>query len=91
MGVEDSDMSASKATTGLTATFAANLRMARKASGLTQHALAVRLGRGDAMSVSRWERGEHKPSDESLVALATVLQRDVAWFYTAHPDQKAAA
>ncbi len=90
MGVEDSDMSASKATTGLTATFAANLRMARKASGLTQHALAVRLGRGDAMSVSRWERGEHKPSDESLVALAEILGQPVGWFYTDHTQDVAA-
>lgn len=77
-------MDASNATTDLTRIFAANLRAARKAADLTQHELAVALGRGDAMTVSRWERGEHKPSDESLVALASVLQRPVAWFYVDH-------
>ena len=29
-------------------------------------------------SVSRWERGEHRPSDDSLDALATVLETTVA-------------
>jgi transcriptional regulator with XRE-family HTH domain len=48
---------------------------------MTQHELAVALGSGDAMKVSRWERGEHLPSSESLVALATVLGREPAWFY----------
>lgn len=48
---------------------------------MTQHQLAVALGSGDAMKVSRWERGEHLPSGESLVALADVLGVDVAWFY----------
>lgn len=77
-------MTASNATTGLAGILAANVRDARKAAGLTQHELAIALGRGDAMTVSRWERGEHKPSDESLLALARVLDRPVAWFYVDH-------
>jgi transcriptional regulator with XRE-family HTH domain len=39
------------------------------------------MGRGDAMTVSRWERGEHKPSDENIVLLARVLSRDPGWFF----------
>lgn len=50
-----------------------NIRAHRKAAGLTQHDLAVKLGRGDAMTVSRWERGEHKPGDEYLCALADLF------------------
>lgn len=48
---------------------------------MTQHDLAVRLGSGDAMKISRWERGEHLPSNESMAALAAVLGRDPGWFY----------
>jgi transcriptional regulator with XRE-family HTH domain len=70
----------------LASILASNIRSARKASGLTQHELAVALGRGDAMTVSRWERGEHRPSDEYLIALSRVLDRDVAWFYTEPED-----
>jgi transcriptional regulator with XRE-family HTH domain len=77
-------MPASDATTDLTAIIAANIRAARRSAGLTQHALAVAIGRGDAMTVSRWERAEHRPSDESLVALAEALQRPIAWFYVDH-------
>lgn len=84
MSYYGSGMPASNTSTGLAAIFAANLRAARKAAGLTQHELAVALGRGDAMTISRWERAEHKPSDESLVALAAALNRPVAWFYVDH-------
>jgi transcriptional regulator with XRE-family HTH domain len=52
--------------------------------GLRQHDLAVALGTGDAMRISRWERGEHRPKDDNLLHLAQVLGRDVAWFYTDH-------
>lgn len=83
-------MAANGASTPLSATLARNLQTARKAAGLTQHELAVALGRGNAMAVSRWERGEHRPSDENLVALTAVLRRDVAWFYTDHEPSKEA-
>lgn len=53
---------------------------------MTQHALAVAIGRGDAMTVSRWERGEHVPSIDNLVVLADVLGRDIAWFHTDHDE-----
>jgi len=40
----------------------------REALGLTQKELGERIG-VDKMSVSRWERGRLRPSDESLAAL----------------------
>lgn len=36
------------------------------------------------MTVSRWERGKHRPSDERLIGLADVLGRESAWFYALH-------
>jgi transcriptional regulator with XRE-family HTH domain len=84
-------MDARGATTDLAGIIAANIRSARKAAGLTQHALAVKLERGDAMTVSRWERGYHRPSDANIVACATVLKRPVAWFYTDHAPLEDAA
>jgi len=57
---------------------------------MTQRELAIAIGRGDAMSVSRWERGEHRPDVENMEALARVLKRDVAWFYSGHEMRDAA-
>lgn len=41
------------------------------------------------MTVSRWERGEHRPNDANLIALAGVLGQTVAWFYTDHEREAA--
>lgn len=48
---------------------------------MTQHELAVALGSGDAMRVSRWERGAHLPAPENLVALSAIFHVDPSWFY----------
>ncbi len=84
-------MSANGATSNLGAIFASNLRSARRAAGLTQHELAVALGRGDAMTVSRWERAENRPNDENLVALCEVLHREPSWFYAEHKSSSGRA
>jgi transcriptional regulator with XRE-family HTH domain len=65
----------------LAATVGARIRRARKAADLTQHQLAVLVGTGDAMKVSRWERGENLPSAAALFSLAEIFDVDVAWFY----------
>lgn len=84
-------MSSSGAISPVTATFARNLKFARAASGLTQHQLAVAMGRGDGMRISEWERGKSRPSDENLVRLAEVLGREVGWFFADNePNGKAA-
>lgn len=77
-------MASTDASSALAATIGENLRAARKAAGLTQRELALRLGRGDVMAVSRWERAEHRPSDANLIALAEALELPVAWFVTDH-------
>jgi transcriptional regulator with XRE-family HTH domain len=74
-------MATSDASRDLAATVGARIRSARQSAGHTQHELAVALGRGDVMKVSRWERGEHLPSPESLVALAAIYGVDPSWFY----------
>lgn len=75
---------ATSATTHLAATVGRNIRDRRKAHGLTQRDLAVALGRGDQMTVSRWERGEHTPSPEYLVLLGRALDCDPGDFYAAN-------
>lgn len=48
---------------------------------MTQRDLSTRID-VDAMAVSNWERGVYRPSMGNLVALAAVLGRDLAWFFT---------
>ena len=48
----------------------------REALGLTQEDLGAKLG-VDRMSVSRWERGQIRPSKESLAALESVRSEAV--------------
>ncbi len=79
---------ATDATTDLAATVGRNIKARRKAAGMRQHDLAVALGRGDAMTVSRWERGEHIPSTEYMVLLAAALECDPGDFYAS--DRRAA-
>lgn len=47
----------------------------RKELGLTQAAVAREMPPAvDSTAVSRWERGEHKPSDEYMEKLASILK-----------------
>lgn len=52
--------------------WAANLRAARKAAGLTQTALAEMLGTTQ-QAVAKWESGKGVPRDETRWRLATAL------------------
>ena len=50
----------------------------RRELGLTQKQLADQLpGNADSNQVSKWERGAHKPSDDTLEHIARVLQTTV--------------
>lgn len=73
----------SQATRQIPSIIGSNIRRARLSAGLTQHQLAGHAGT-QAFQVSRWEKGLHRPKDETLAALAEVLGCDVAWFYTDH-------
>jgi transcriptional regulator with XRE-family HTH domain len=60
----------------------------RKELGLTQLELALALpGKVGADQVSRWERGIHKPEDDTLEEIATVLKVPVAFFVVDKPDK----
>lgn len=67
---------------------AANIRTARTEAQLTQRQVAERLGTESSL-VSKWERGEHRPTDTNLEALAFVLDRTMAWFFTDHAPASA--
>ena len=53
----------------------------RKETGLSQEALAERLG-VSRQSVSKWERGEAVPEGERLAALAALFSVSVDWLLT---------
>jgi len=59
---------------------------------MTQHELAIALGRGDGPRISGWERGNARPSDATICKFAEILGREVAWFFTDNEaDSKVAA
>jgi len=57
------------------------IREARDAAGLTQVALAERLGQGER-TIQAWEINERTPRLDALRKLALALGKDLAWFYT---------
>ena len=64
--------------------FAANVRSARIAAGMTQEQLA-RAVPVSLRTVAGWERAEIRlPNDKSLAALGQALDRDPAWFIERH-------
>lgn len=60
-----------------------NIRLARKDADLSQLDLAHRIG-VDRRHVSRWERGERRPTEASLERLADALRVPKLWFYGEH-------
>jgi transcriptional regulator with XRE-family HTH domain len=70
-------------------TFARNLRTAMAARDLTQEALA-REAVVSFHTVSAWARGKAEPKGRQLIALATVLDREPAWFFHTGPQEEAA-
>lgn len=77
-----------QATNQITEIIGANIRAGRDRLRLTQHELALRIG-SQAFEVSRWEKGRHRPQDETLAALADALEMDFADFFT-EPEREAA-
>ncbi|WOP54306.1 helix-turn-helix transcriptional regulator [Xanthomonas euvesicatoria] len=66
-------------------TFGRRLREARLARGLTQAALGAVLGLEEentaAPRISRYERGDRMPDNESMAKLAEALELPVAYFH----------
>lgn len=71
---------ASQATEQLTATIAANIDAAVKASGKTNRQVGEAMGASETQ-VWKWRKGKHGISQDNLVRLAHVLGRDWSWFY----------
>lgn len=67
----------------------ARIRARREALGLSRADVAREMpGKTNENAVYRWENGLHRPQDDTLEALATVLRCDVAAFFLddAPPD-----
>ena len=62
--------------------FPYKLRLARKAAGLSQAALAEKIGISK-QALSKYERGATPPDSTRLLQFAEALERDVAFFYRA--------
>lgn len=56
-----------------------NIQRLRLEKGLSQRALAELIpGKADGAQMSGWERGEHRPGDDTLAHIARILEVDVA-------------
>ena len=64
----------------------ARMAQRRKELKLTQREVADLIpGKADSNQVSKWERGEHKASDDTLEHIAKALQVDVSYFHVPEP------
>lgn len=62
------------------------IRERREELALTQRELADAIpGKSDGNQVSKWERGEHRVSDETLPHIARALDVDVSYFHLPAP------
>lgn len=57
------------------------LKKARINKNLTQLELAKMVGSKDKQSVSNWENGHSKPTLETALALAIILEKDVEFLF----------
>jgi transcriptional regulator with XRE-family HTH domain len=71
-----------------TALIGRRIAEARSAKGLTQQGLGAEIpGKPGGDQVSKWERGIHRPGDDTLAAIAKATDRDIAWFHSQTPDK----
>lgn len=83
-------MEASRASGGIAATLATNIREARLDARLTQRQVADAVG-VETMAVSRWERGAQRPRDAHVALIARATNRAPGWFYAEHDAEPAPA
>lgn len=66
------------------------LRARRDELGLSRSDVARQLpGKTNENAVYRWEKGQHRPNDDTLEALAGVLKTTVSYFLTDEPEKSA--
>lgn len=64
----------------------ARIRKRREEMGLTQRELADQLpGKADGNQVSKWERGQHRVSDDTLEHIGAALEVDPSYFLAPEP------
>jgi transcriptional regulator with XRE-family HTH domain len=56
------------------------MKEARLSAGFTHADLARATGKSET-NVGRWERGQHEPRGEAVVAIARATGRDIEFFY----------
>ena len=71
---------------GLRRAFAGRLKELRKQKGLTQKALALRIG-ANYQQLNKYECGLHTPPLDKLVSLAEALETTVDYLVTGDPAQ----
>jgi transcriptional regulator with XRE-family HTH domain len=61
---------------------------AREEAGLTQAELAAKIpGKAGSDQVSKWERGIHRPGDDTLAQIGKATGKPLAWFHTSPADK----
>lgn len=72
-----------------TALIGRRIAEAREDADLTQAELAAKIpGKADGTQISKWERGIHRPGDDTLARIAEATGKPLAWFHT-KPAEKA--
>lgn len=66
-----------------------NIRARRDELGFSRAKVAQEMGI-EPILIYKWERGQHRPADHNLTAIAGILGREVVWFYTDHNNGKRA-
>lgn len=65
----------------------ARMRQRREELELSRDEVARRMaGKTNGNAIYRWERGEHRPQDDTLEELAKALEVTVAYFFVDEPE-----
>lgn len=66
----------------------ARIRQRREEMELSRDEVARRMaGKTNGNAIYRWEKGEHRPHDDTLEELANVLEVSVSYFFADEPSE----
>lgn len=64
------------------------IAQARDEADFTQAELAAKIpGKTTGDQLSKWERGIHRPGDDTLEHIARIVKKDIGWFFMPEPDK----
>ena len=69
------------------ATYAVNVRLARKLAGVSQDKLAELIGAPDHNEISRYEHARRLPGIGRQALIAAALEKPLGWFWEPHDDE----